>query len=131
MRQVSDVQLLQFLAPFAALPCGKLTNLVARFGSQYFQYTLPLSVQRTRVTFVTRRQRPTVLSSPIMGDLEHDTRLSGADGRYTATISEDWRIWGPNGGYMAAVALRAAGMEAAIRRRSAAETSRDCPRRRM
>jgi acyl-CoA thioesterase II len=51
-----------------------------------------------------------------MGDLERDTRLSGADGRYTATISEDWRIWGPNGGYMAAVALRAAGMEAAIRR---------------
>jgi acyl-CoA thioesterase II len=51
-----------------------------------------------------------------MGDLERDTRLSGADGRYTITLSEDWRIMGPNGGYMAAVALRAAGMEAAIRR---------------
>jgi acyl-CoA thioesterase II len=51
-----------------------------------------------------------------MGDLEHDTRLTGENGRYSAVISEDWRIMGPNGGYMAAVALRAAGMEAAIKR---------------
>jgi acyl-CoA thioesterase II len=51
-----------------------------------------------------------------MGDLERDTRLSGEGGRYTITLSEDWRIFGPNGGYMAAVALRAAGMEAAIKR---------------
>ncbi|MEO8458410.1 MAG: thioesterase family protein [Chloroflexota bacterium] len=51
-----------------------------------------------------------------MGDLELDTRLSGADGRYSITMSRDWDIWGPNGGYMAAVALRAAGMEAKIKR---------------
>jgi len=51
-----------------------------------------------------------------MGDLEKDTRVSGSDGRYTIELSEDWRLLGPNGGYMAAVALRAAGMEAAIRR---------------
>ena len=57
-----------------------------------------------------------MLSWPIMGDLERDTRLTGGDGQYTITLSEDWRIMGPNGGYMAAVALRAAGMEAAIPR---------------
>lgn len=51
-----------------------------------------------------------------MGDLERDTRLSGGEGRYTITLSGDWDIWGPNGGYMAAVALRAAGMEAKIKR---------------
>ena len=51
-----------------------------------------------------------------MGDLEHDTRLAGENGAYTISLSEDWRLFGPNGGYMAAVALRAAGMEAAIQR---------------
>ncbi len=51
-----------------------------------------------------------------MGDLERDTRLSGENGRYTITLSDEWRLLGPNGGYMAAVALRAAGMEATIRR---------------
>jgi acyl-CoA thioesterase-2 len=51
-----------------------------------------------------------------MGDLERDTRLSGGEGKYTITLSPDWDIWGPNGGYMAAVALRAAGMEAKIKR---------------
>ena len=51
-----------------------------------------------------------------MGDLERDTRLVGEKGRYTATLSRDWEIWGPNGGYLAAIALRAAGAEAAIQR---------------
>ncbi len=31
------------------------------------------------------------------------------DGRYQATLSADWEIWGPMGGYVAACALRAAG----------------------
>lgn len=44
-----------------------------------------------------------------MGDLAQDTRVHGADGRYTAELSRDWEIWGPNGGYIAAIALRAAG----------------------
>ncbi len=44
-----------------------------------------------------------------MGDLAIDTALDGSDGRYTATLSRDWEIWGPNGGYIAAIALRAAG----------------------
>ena len=44
-----------------------------------------------------------------MGDLDADTRLEGEDGRYTTRLSADWKIWGPNGGYVAAIALRAAG----------------------
>lgn len=44
-----------------------------------------------------------------MGDLGIDTAVEGHDGRYTARMSRDWEIWGPNGGYVAAVALRAAG----------------------
>jgi acyl-CoA thioesterase II len=44
-----------------------------------------------------------------MGDLEQDTRVVGEDGRYTAVLSDDWEIWGPNGGYVAAILLRAAG----------------------
>ena len=51
-----------------------------------------------------------------MGDLEHDTTPSGSEGRYSIVISPDWKVWGPNGGYMAAIALRAAGMEARIER---------------
>jgi acyl-CoA thioesterase len=44
-----------------------------------------------------------------MGDLGKDSAVRGGDGRYTATMSRNWEIWGPQGGYVAAVALRAAG----------------------
>jgi acyl-CoA thioesterase-2 len=44
-----------------------------------------------------------------VGDLALDTAVEGRDGRYTASLSRDWEIWGPNGGYVAAIALRAAG----------------------
>ena len=44
-----------------------------------------------------------------MGDLDRDTAVVGDGGRYTATLSDDWEIWGPNGGYIAAILLRAAG----------------------
>jgi acyl-CoA thioesterase len=44
-----------------------------------------------------------------MGDLGIDTAVSGRDGRYTAQLTRDWEIWGPNGGYIGAIALRAAG----------------------
>jgi acyl-CoA thioesterase-2 len=44
-----------------------------------------------------------------MGDLGIDTAVEGSDGHYTSTLSRDWEIWGPNGGYIAAIALRAAG----------------------
>ncbi len=51
-----------------------------------------------------------------MGDLERDTSLSGGDGHYEAVLREDWGIWGPNGGYLGAILLRAAGAHAGLRR---------------
>jgi acyl-CoA thioesterase len=54
-----------------------------------------------------------------MGDLGLETRVEpveGESGRYRAQLHEDWRVWGPNGGYVAAIALRAAGAEARILR---------------
>ncbi|MCB1028999.1 MAG: thioesterase family protein [Microthrixaceae bacterium] len=45
-----------------------------------------------------------------MGDLDRDTALTGADGRYRATLEPNWEIWGPMGGYAAGLALRAAGV---------------------
>jgi acyl-CoA thioesterase len=51
-----------------------------------------------------------------MGSLDRDTKLDGGDGRYGVAISPDWKIWGPNGGYMAALALRAATTASRFRR---------------
>lgn len=52
-----------------------------------------------------------------MGDLEADTRPQPqGDGRYATTLSDDWEIWGANGGYVAAAALRAAGAECGLPR---------------
>jgi acyl-CoA thioesterase-2 len=45
-----------------------------------------------------------------MGDLGQDTAVTPAgDGAFRADVSADWEIWGPMGGYVAAIALRAAG----------------------
>jgi acyl-CoA thioesterase len=44
-------------------------------------------------------------------DFGADTSLSGNSGEYVATLSPAWEVWGPQGGYAAAVALRAAGAE--------------------
>src|SRR5688572_8793063 len=44
-----------------------------------------------------------------MGNLADETKVEGGGGRWTASFHPDWEIWGPNGGYVAAVALRAAG----------------------
>jgi acyl-CoA thioesterase-2 len=45
-----------------------------------------------------------------VGDLADDTAVrSLGDGLYEATVRADWEIWGPMGGYVAAMALRAAG----------------------
>jgi acyl-CoA thioesterase II len=49
-------------------------------------------------------------------DLEQATRVETADGGHVAQLSEAWEIWGPNGGYLAAIALRAAGTVAQIRK---------------
>jgi acyl-CoA thioesterase II len=43
-----------------------------------------------------------------MGNLADDTAVEGSDGHYRGELSSDWEIWGPNGGYVASVALRAA-----------------------
>lgn len=53
-----------------------------------------------------------------MGDLAHDIAVepTGTDGRYRTRFSRDWEIWGPNGGYLASIALRAAGMQSAFDR---------------
>jgi acyl-CoA thioesterase len=51
-----------------------------------------------------------------MGDFAVDTRVDGSGGVYTAVLSRDWEIWGPNGGYLAAIALRAAGAATTLRR---------------
>src|SRR5215467_4499749 len=51
-----------------------------------------------------------------MGDFCIDTAVEGSGGRYRAELSRDWEIWGPNGGYVAAVAMRAAGAATSLRR---------------
>src|ERR1700723_504581 len=49
-------------------------------------------------------------------DLEQATRVEAENGGHIARLSEAWEIWGPNGGYLAAIALRAAGTAAQIRK---------------
>jgi acyl-CoA thioesterase II len=44
-----------------------------------------------------------------VGDLATDTAVQGEGGHYVGEVSRDWEIWGANGGYLASIALRAAG----------------------
>jgi acyl-CoA thioesterase II len=45
-----------------------------------------------------------------VGDLDVDTAIEPVDStRFRASVRRDWEIWGPMGGYVAALALRAAG----------------------
>ena len=47
-----------------------------------------------------------------MGDLAEDTQVEQVgDHRYRATLNDEWAIWGPMGGYIASVGLRAVGLE--------------------
>jgi acyl-CoA thioesterase II len=52
-----------------------------------------------------------------MGDLALQTSVEPTgEGRYRAMVHQDWEIWGPCGGYVAAIALRAAGAESPFAR---------------
>lgn len=52
-----------------------------------------------------------------MGDFAVDTAIESlGDGCYRASLSTDWQIWGPMGGYVAAIAMRAIGAEASLPR---------------
>ena len=54
-----------------------------------------------------------------MGDIGAQTapqQVAGVAGRYTAMVHDDWEIWGPCGGYVAAIALRVAGAESPFAR---------------
>ena len=48
--------------------------------------------------------------------LDEATELEDGDGTYSIALSEEWEIWGPSGGYLAALTLRAAGLRAEIPR---------------
>ncbi|MEH2549880.1 acyl-CoA thioesterase [Bradyrhizobium sp. AZCC 2262] len=47
-----------------------------------------------------------------MGSLAEDTTVARDGDRLSIVLTEEWGLWGPNGGYLAAVAMRAAGMAA-------------------
>ncbi|MFD0689949.1 thioesterase family protein [Actinomadura fibrosa] len=47
-----------------------------------------------------------------MADLAGDTQVTGGPGTWSAKVSGEWDLWGPNGGYLATIALRAAGEHA-------------------
>lgn len=52
-----------------------------------------------------------------LADLATDTELEQTgEGTFSARVSPDWTAWGPLGGYMAAIALRAAGRVATLPR---------------
>jgi acyl-CoA thioesterase len=52
-----------------------------------------------------------------MADFLADTRVDRvASGLYRSALSPDWAVWGPNGGYVAAIALRAALAESRLPR---------------
>lgn len=52
---------------------------------------------------------PSCRSVGAIGDLGHDTAVHREGDHYVGSLSRDWEIWGPMGGYVAALALRAAG----------------------
>src|SRR5262249_47877633 len=64
-----------------------------------------------------RAELPLTREAVAVGDLGRDTAVEPlGDGRYRASLSKEWEIWGPMGGYVASVALRAVGAESAFPR---------------
>jgi acyl-CoA thioesterase-2 len=53
---------------------------------------------------------------PAVIDFAADTEIGGADGRYTAQLSKAWAFWGPSGGHVATMALRAAAAHSGLPR---------------
>lgn len=51
--------------------------------------------------------------------LDQATALTGSDGTYEIELSDRWQLWGPSGGYLSAIALRAAGDISALERPAA------------
>ncbi len=51
-----------------------------------------------------------------MGDFQTDTAVEGMGGHYRAVLSDAWELWGPAGGYVSTIALRAAGAHSRFRR---------------
>lgn len=49
-----------------------------------------------------------------MADFAAATTVEGGDGRYRARLDADWFAWGPFGGYLAALAMRAVGAAARL-----------------
>lgn len=49
-------------------------------------------------------------------DLATATTLEGSDGQFGIDLSDNWQLWGPSGGYLSAIALRAAGEIAELER---------------
>ena len=47
-----------------------------------------------------------------MAGLSEHTAIRTVDDQQLATLDKAWEIWGPNGGYIASICLRAAGMAA-------------------
>ena len=77
----------------------------------------PTIGQRGEEIVVTELSAHAGRRARIVGDIEQQTAVEPAgDGRFTAMVHDDWEIWGPCGGYVAALALRAAGAESPLAR---------------
>ena len=55
-----------------------------------------------------------------MGTFVDNTAVRQTAAGLAATLADDWAVWGPNGGYIASIALRAAGLSAPEGHRPAA-----------
>ena len=72
-----------------------------------FTHCLTTTGQRGQEIAVRTRQGA-LGAAPRVGDIAQQTAVEPVgDGPYPAMVHDDWEIWGPCGGYVAALALRA------------------------